>query len=142
MIQNKDWRAISVLLWEYLVASKEQPLLFYSSVAQQMGIHPRHVNYPLIYILEFCERHHLPALSGLVISKDQYQNQGVRKPGSGFRIKHQDQFYFPDSFQFDEYYQRELNQIRATDWTSVRYEPCQLSHSRLKKHLSQQKMRQ
>ena len=140
MGRNKNWQADSERIWECLIAHKNRPLLFHSTVAQWTDVSTHNVHYPLAYILEFCERHHLPALSGAVIDKSLYYSQGLKIPGGLFRLRRQDRLYFPNHYQFDKLYHQEMEAVRATDWLSIQYKPCSYRYNELKLRLSLSKI--
>ncbi|MGI9920518.1 hypothetical protein [Vibrio owensii] len=109
MSKPKDWSTLSIKAWKYLVANPQ--VQGYKGVAEEIGTNPLSARYALAYILEFCERENLPALTALV------QNQQTKRPGDGFRIHvknkfNKDKFYFNNDKGFDKLYANELKRIK------------------------------
>jgi len=117
MSKPKDWSTLSIKAWKYLVANPQ--VQGYKGVAEEIGTNPLSTRYALAYILEFCEREKLPALTALV------QNQQTKRPGDGFRIHVKNKFYFNGNEGFDKLYANELKRIEEKDdWPVYQPKPC------------------
>ncbi|MFA0053676.1 hypothetical protein [Vibrio echinoideorum] len=130
MNQSKDWSKLSIKAWQYLI---ENPCLQgYKGVANAIGTNPLSARYALAYILEFCERENLPALTALV------QNQKNKLPGNGFRLHVDNEFYFNGDDGFMDLYDKELKLIKGKDWSEVEYKPLPYTFKELSEHLREQ----
>lgn len=137
--QQKDWRKASTQAWRFLLMNRHKPVLYYEDVAAYVGTNPRNVHRALAYILEFCERHHLPPLTGLVVSKTVHRHQHQCLPGGGFRILHAGHYYYPESVGFTSLYQKALADIHRVYWESIQYQPKQSDYLKLKRYLHVQR---
>ena len=132
MKSNKNWRPLSVSVWHYLIEHRDNKSLFFHDVAREVGISLRHLNYPLAYVLEFCERQSLPPLTGIVLIKQETVRLQRECPSAHFRLKHQGQFYYPCDASFEALYQQKLAQVRRFDWQAIHYAPSSLTVFELK----------
>lgn len=139
MKSTKDWRPLSLVVWHHLIDQRDNERLFFRDVAREVGISPRHLNYPLAYIMEFCERHALPPLTGIILNKHEYARQKRCRPSAHFRLKHQGRFIFPSDAQFYALYQQQVKAVRAMDWQRIDYQPAPLTTFALKQHLMEAK---
>ena len=137
--QQKDWRKASTQAWRFLLMNRHKPVLYYEDVAAYVGTNPRNVHRALAYILEFCERHHLPPLTGLVVSKTVHRHQHQSRPGGGFRIRHAEHHYYPESVGFPLLYQQALEGIKQAEWERIAYQPKHCDYLALKRYLHAQK---
>ncbi|APC90655.1 hypothetical protein DLH98_25150 [Vibrio parahaemolyticus] len=138
-VKGKDWRRVSKKAWQFLMKNRHCQILYYEDVAAYVGTNSRNVHRALAYILEFCERHRLPPLTGLVINKTVHRHQNRRMPGGGFRIHNANNFYYPESIGFEALYQQALEDIKQIDWENVHYHPKQSDYLELKQYLCAQK---
>ncbi|MFM2623673.1 hypothetical protein [Vibrio owensii] len=139
MYVPKDWRPLSICLWQHLIAHRDNERLFFHDVARDVGVSQRHLNYPLTYIMEFCERKTLPPLTAIVLNKHDYTKRRRLRPSAHFRLKHGNDVYFPGDEQFDALYQQQLKQVREMNWQPITYEPSLLEYFDLKKILMETK---
>lgn len=130
MYSPRDWRAISIMVWQSILNHQDLPLLFFDDIAHEVDIDPRHINYPLSYIMEFCERKSLPPLTAIVMNKHDYLRQERRSTSTHFRL-----IYFPSDEAFDALYLQQVDIVRNTDWSSIVYEPTHLTFYELRKQL-------
>ncbi len=134
-----DWRSHSRRVWQHLVAHRANQQLFLHELAREVEISPRHLNYPLSYIMEFCERLSLPPLTGIVLIKQRTVRFQREYPSAHFRLKHQGQFYYPCNASFDQLYQQKLTEIRAFNWQNIHYEPTTLTTLELQRQWQEAK---
>lgn len=132
MKSSKNWRPLSVSVWHYLIEHRDNEQLFFHDVAREVGISLRHLNYPLAYVLEFCERLSLPPLTGIVLIKQETVRLQREYPSAHFRLKHQGQFHYPCDASFEPLYQQKLAQVRRFDWQAIHYVPSLLTVFELK----------
>ena len=132
MKSSKNWRPLSVSVWHYLIEHRDNEQLFFHDVAREVGISLCHLNYPLAYVLEFCERLSLPPLTGIVLIKQETVRLQREYPSAHFRLKHQGQFYYPCDASFEPLYQQKLAQVRRFDWQAIHYVPSLLTVFELK----------
>lgn len=131
MSQSKDWSKLSIKVWQYLIQNPQPQ--GYKGVASVIGTNPLSSRYALAYILEFCERENLPALTALV------QNQKNKLPGNGFRLCVVDKFYFNEDEDFKRLYDIELERVKnKEDWFEIEYKPLPYTYKELSEHLREQ----
>ena len=140
MYDRKDWRPASTFVWQYLTSQIPlRPFLFFREVAIDVGISQRHLNAPLSYIMEFCERASLPPLTGIILTKHEFERKNRHTPSAHFRLKHQGKFYFPGDTQFEVLYHQRIKEIQAVNWQAIAFEPAPMHYARLKKQLLEDK---
>ena len=132
MKSTKDWRPLSEKVWKHLIDHRDNERLFFHDLAHEVGISLRHLNYPLFYIMEFCEKQSLPPLTGIVLIKQETVRFQRAYPSAHFRLKHQGQFYYPCDASFERLYLQKLAQVRRINWHNIRYTPSPLTVFTLK----------